>query len=272
MKLFTQFIDTNVVNQHLNEFSHLDVSFFHQTTPTKQEDLSKINIIAITVEPNEYFGMNDWVLQNQDLFDLILTWDDRLLHYCPQAKLQLFGNTTFIPEQYNKTYIKEFKIAHLCGNLLKSYNQSMRHEILSRENEIKIPVNFYKTIGTLNNTYKDDIDRRNGKETVFANSMFGVAIENFSHRGYFTEKIIDCFLLKTIPIYTGCSNIGDFFNTDGIIKFDNVDDFIYISNKLTSDDYYSRLDVIEDNYQRALQYANYNENVMSTVVNYLKTI
>jgi hypothetical protein len=46
--------------------------------------------------------------------------------------------------------------------------------------------------------------------------MFGVAIENVSHRGWFTEKILDCFLLKTIPIYWGCSNIEDYFNPKGI--------------------------------------------------------
>jgi len=209
------------------------------------------------------------VLNNNMLFNKIFTWDDKILNNCNHAEFQYFGNTTFIPEQYNKIYKKEFKIAHLCGNLLKSYNHGMRHEILSRKNEIKIPTKFYKSIGTVNNTYKDDEDRRNGKEEVFSDSMFGIAIENFSHRGYFSEKIVDCFLLKTIPIYNGCSNIGDFFNTKGIIKFDNVDDFIYISNNLTDRDYYSRIEAIEDNYQKALKYVSYEENIINSIIQYL---
>lgn len=45
---------------------------------------------------------------------------------------------------------------------------------------------------------------------VFGKNMFAVAIENTNHRGYFTEKILDLFLLRSIPIYWGCSNIGDF--------------------------------------------------------------
>ena len=89
--------------------------------------------------------------------------------------------------------------------------------------------------------------------------MFGAVIENTSHRGYFTEKIMDCFLLKTIPIYWGCSNITDFFNKKGIIKFDNVDDFIYISNQLTEDYYNQNIEAIEENYQIALKYMNEEE-------------
>jgi len=268
MKIFAQYIDGQSVANKLSKFSHLDVSIFHQVLPTSMDDLSKFNVIVL-VEPDEYFGLGTWVLNNNMLFNKIFTWDDKILNKCKQAEFQYFGNTTFILEQYNKIYKKEFKIAHLCGNLLKSYNQGMRHEILSRENEINVPTKFYKSIGTVNNTYKDDEDRRNGKEEVFSDSMFGIAIENFSHRGYFSEKIIDCFLLKTIPIYNGCSNIGDFFNTKGIIKFDNVDDFIYISNNLTDRDYYSRIEAIEDNYQKALKYVSYEKNVINSIIQYL---
>jgi hypothetical protein len=38
---------------------------------------------------------------------------------------------------------------------------------------------------------------------------------------------LDCFLFKSMPIYWGCSNIGDYFNKHGIIEFNNVDDLIY---------------------------------------------
>ena len=56
--------------------------------------------------------------------------------------------------------------------------------------------------------------------------MFGIAIENFSHRGYFSEKILDCFLMKTIPVYWGCSNIHDYFFEPGFFKFENIDDLL----------------------------------------------
>ena len=76
---------------------------------------------------------------------------------------------------------------------------------------------------------------------------------------------MDCFLLKTIPIYWGCSNIGDFFNKDGVIQFENVDDLIYISNSLTEDYYASKKDIIEENYIKALQYVDYEQNIINKI-------
>jgi len=136
----------------------------------------------------------------------------------------------------------------------------MRHEILSRQNEFKCPINFYPTIGDRHNLD----DARLGKETVFGNSQFGIAIENFSHRGYFSEKILDCFLLRTIPIYWGCSNIYDFFNTNGIVRVNNVDDMIYWSETLDGN-YELQLEAVEENYQKALQYIDYEQNICNKV-------
>jgi hypothetical protein len=147
-----------------------------------------------------------------------------------------------------------------------TYGQSIRHEILHRKNEIKMPTNFYDVYGEMNSV----LEAAQGKEFIFGDSMFAAIIENTSHRGYFTEKIMDCFALKTIPIYWGCSSIGDFFNTKGIIKFDNADDFIYICNKLTPEYYYDHLDVIEENYQKAINYVDYETKIVNKIEEILK--
>jgi hypothetical protein len=265
MKLYTQYINPENVSNKLKGYDHVDFSLFHQCLPDSPEQLSQINILAI-IEPSEYFDTTPWIIDNHQMFNAIMTWDDKILNICNNSIFSPFGNTSFTQEQYEKKYPKDFKISHLCGNLLKSYNHSMRHEILSRENEFKIETKFFKTIGkSKNNTYIDEIDRGNGKLDVFSDSMYGIAIENFSHRGYFSEKIIDLFLLRTIPIYCGCSNIGDFFNIKGIIEFKCVDDLIYTSNQLTEEYYYRHLDIIEENYQKALQYASYEQNFINKI-------
>ena len=93
-------------------------------------------------------------------------------------------------------------------------------------------------------------------------NMFAVAIENTNHRGYFTEKILDLFLLRSIPIYWGCSNIGDFFNLDGVIQVNNVDDIIHQSNKLNRAFYMDKKEAIEDNWNRALKFVDYEQNIV----------
>ena len=265
MKLKVEFLDKNIFEDKLSHLKDIDFSLFVETIPISQDELSSINMI-ILYEPNEYFGKHDWVIENKHLFNVILTWNDKVLNNCENAMYLPFGHTWFKPDQYLKTHNKEFKIAHLCGALLKSYGHQIRHDILNRKNEIITPTKFFHTYGDRNNIERARFD----KEEIFGDSQFGVAIENFSHRGWFSEKILDCFLLKTIPIYWGCSNIGDFFNEEGIIKFGEADEFIYISNQLTDNYYESKKQVIEENYQLALQYVNYEQNIIDKITEIFK--
>jgi hypothetical protein len=260
MKIKTSHFDKKLFEDKLQHLSHLDFSLFVETPPQSQDELSNINIISFQ-EPNEYFGLHDWTIQNKNLFDVILTQSDKVLNNCDNATFQPFGHTWLQPDQYNKEHDKNFQLSHLCGKLLKTYGHSLRHETLARQNEFNIPLKFYDVYGDRNNIE----DARLGKEFIFGDSQFGVVIENTSRRGYFTEKILDCFLLKTIPIYWGCSNIGDFFDIDGIITFNNVDDLIYISNNLTEDYYESKKEIINKNWELALKFVHYEQNIINKI-------
>ena len=88
---------------------------------------------------------------------------------------------------------------------------------------------------------------------------FSIAIENGVHDNYFTEKILDCFLTGTIPIYRGCNNIGEFFNTKGFLIFNTEDELVNIVNNLTEEDYSSREVYIKENYNKAKQYTYSND-------------
>ncbi len=264
MKIFTKHTDHKpIYEEKLKAYSHIDFSLFVDI-PCHTSQLSSINVMVLQ-EPNEYFGVGTWTIVNKDLFQLIITWDDKVLNNCPQAIYNPFGHTWLQPDQYTKPRTKKFEVAHLAGKLQMSYGHSLRHEILARENEIKIPKRFFHTYGERDNVNMARI----GKEEVFADSMFNIAIENFSHRGYFTEKLLDCFLFKSIPIYWGCSNIGDYFNIDGIKKFENVDDLIHIH---LDESYYYEFakEAIEDNYQRALQYLDFEQRAVDKIIEVFK--
>jgi hypothetical protein len=49
---------------------------------------------------------------------------------------------------------------------------------------------------------------------------YSIAIENTAAPYYFTEKINDCFLNYTVPVYYGCKNIGAFFPEKSFIQID----------------------------------------------------
>jgi hypothetical protein len=261
MKLKINHFDKKVFEDLFSDLKNIDFSLFVDSIPESNDELSSLNIISFQ-EPNEYFGIHDWVIKNKDLFSFILTWDDKVLNNCDNATFLPFGLSWFTPDQYTTDKKKVFKVAHLRGNLLKTYGHSLRYELLDRKNEITTPIKFFKTYGDRN----DIVNARKGKEEVFGNPMFGVAIENTQHNGYFTEKIIDCFLQKTIPIYWGCSNIGEFFNMDGIITFTSVDDAIIKINNLDEDYYNTRLEAINENYKLAIQYIDYPKNIKDKVL------
>lgn len=81
------------------------------------------------------------------------------------------------------------------------------------------------------------------KEEGLCDYMFSVVIENGFYNSYFTEKILDCFATGTIPVYKGCPDIGDFFNSDGIIELSDEFD---VSEEL----YYSKIDAISENLEK----------------------
>lgn len=50
--------------------------------------------------------------------------------------------------------------------------------------------------------------------------QYSLAIENYSGLYYWTEKIADCFLSYTMPIYYGCTNLTDYFPKESFIRID----------------------------------------------------
>ena len=95
-----------------------------------------------------------------------------------------------------------------------------------------------------------DIRTFDKKEDVLNDYYFSVTIENSAYKKYWSEKILDCFATGTIPIYHGDPDIGDNFNMDGVIIL--TDNFNV--NQLSPELYYSKIDAIKDNFNRALQY------------------
>jgi hypothetical protein len=265
MKLFVHHLNIEKTEKYLTQLglNHIDFSLFVDGIPSSYKDLSSINILVLQ-EPNEYFNLHNWAIQNHEIFSVILTWSDLVLNNCPNSTFLPVGNLWIYEELYLKKRNKKFEVSHLCGKKLLTYGQSLRHEVLTRKNEIKIPTNFFNEYGGMSSVK----EAAEGKEFIYGDSMFGVIIENTPHRGYFTEKILDSFALKTLPLYWGCSNISDFFNDKGIIKFNDVDDLIYIINNLTEQDYYDRLEYIEDNFLRAIN----SEECEMKIANKIKEI
>lgn len=87
------------------------------------------------------------------------------------------------------------------------------------------------------------------KEIGLEPYMFSVVIENDLTPDYFSEKLLDCFATKTIPIYLGCKNISKYFDINGIILFENFN-----IEDISSNLYNKLLSHVETNYNKVTQY------------------
>ncbi|HLW06429.1 MAG TPA: glycosyltransferase family 10, partial [Marinilabiliaceae bacterium] len=80
------------------------------------------------------------------------------------------------------------------------------------------------------------------KWDVLAPYKYHIALENSSSKYYWTEKISDCYLTNTFPIYYGCINITDYFPENSVetINIYEFDKAIAIIDKVIGDDCYEK--------------------------------
>ena len=221
--------------------------------------------ILMVMEPNQLFGIHDWAKQNSHLFNIILTWGQDLLDTCSNAYFFPFG-ISWLDKEYitNINNInKKFEVSFLCGGKQRIEGHHLRHRLHKRENEITIPKQWYYTLPDYNyNDGHHTIVQYEGQSPGSVKkrlweSMFSICVENSSNRGYHTEKIIDAFLSKTIPIYWGCPNLEELgYDSNGFIYCNDEDEIINNVNKLTPEFYFDRKEAINHNYELAKYYAD----------------
>ena len=147
-------------------------------------------------------------------------------------------------------------------NKNQTIGHRLRHEVWNK----------YNNIGNINEMYLNFMKtppRITFKNPLFENAKFSIAIENYSSENYLTEKVLDCFLSKTIPIYYGCPNIGEFFDIRGIKQFNTIDELNSILNDLDGSEYDKLADVVDHNYIEAQKYKNLYERVDNRIKEFI---
>ena len=235
--------------------------------------------IVILWEPTGYLIPD--VMMYPDFYSYVFTYHQFILDNNSKARLFL-GITMFV--DHNISHNKIFGVSSVIGDKQSSLfpGYAKRHELWFKRNKITMPIGFFvsgadkfsgHSIVTPYGTIDVINERRiqKSKDEVF-DHMFHIAIENAYANNFFTEKIVDCFATRTIPIYIGAENISEFFNSDGIISVKTVDEAIGVCNSLSEDYYHSRKDAIEDNYQRSLKYYDYNKMLTEKVMEVLPCV
>lgn len=248
-----------------------------------------VPVVARLFEHKAYFDnkLYDFVLQHYNKFDVIFTHDKDLLEKLPNAKFMPAADVIvlnrlpfvhFDPRLTPQSWEVPFKSAPDAKNYelpeFKIYDKSKLVSVMASDKawlpghvrrlelleSVKNKVDVFGTCQKVLFGRQTNFDK---KFLSLRDYAFSIAIENLSSQVddyYFTEKIVDCFITGTVPIYHGCPNIGKFFDLNGIITFDTEAELNDILDNLTMDKYYSMVDAIKHNYEVSMTLNLTNDN------------
>lgn len=184
--------------------------------------------------------------QKKDEFDFILTNHSK---YCDNEKvLYYFFGGAWIKEDQRIIYNKTKGISATISNKNWTEGHNLRHRIADK---------FSDTIDLYGTAYKFVPEKLDSLKDY----RFSVIIENSKEEGYVTEKLIDCMLTGTVPIYWGStfSHISSNFNSQGVIYCESETELMdaIISIRKDSERYYMNFDpYLQENLEKAKQFVS----------------
>jgi hypothetical protein len=210
-----------------------------------------------SIKPNSY----KYVLENGHKFDKIFTFDSEILDKYKNSYPLYIGGCHLSEDEISLNHKKESLISMMISSKNFTPGHNLRHNIFNVKKRFK-NIDF-KGDGVGTGWAK--------KGTTTVSYKFSVVVENIKKDFYFTEKIIDCFLSGCVPIYWGCPSIGTFFNSDGFLMFDNIDELENIINNedFLNNFYESKKDIIIENFEKALFFKIGDNQFYSKYLNFL---
>lgn len=178
-----------------------------------------------------------------DNYDFILTHDPLLLQKYPKHTKPYVIGGCWIKQPNIGLHEKTKNISMIYSGKTGMEGHKLRHTVAQ---QVKNQVDLYG--GGASNPVQY-------KEEALVDYRFSIVIENTYQENYITEKLIDSFVVGTIPIYWGCPNVSNFFDKNGIITFNTIEDLKAILPTLTPELYNSKLESIKKNFETAKKYA-----------------
>lgn len=205
---------------------------------TVNNSQSEINI-AWLIEPKSINPFTySKVIQDLHKYDYILTHNQDLININPEKILYYPFGGCWIDYKDRLIHNKTDNISIITSNKNYTIGHNLRHQIINQfSNEINL---------ICGRGYKP-IDH---KIEALKHYRFSIIIENDNNNYFFTEKLIDCLMTGTIPIYYG-SNLEHIFDYDGFIKIDSIEDFYKILPQINEDTYIKKLSHIKKNFEIA---------------------
>ena len=200
------------------------------------------NIWMFVQEPYQK-GLTDWVVERHNYFSKVFT------HLPIDRSTKYIRSQTCLPWHIRKTYDelvheisppkKDKVISAIIGSVAFIPGHNKRNEFLQKVKVSNLEMDLF------GRGIRPIEDKLEGLE----NYMFSFAIENNSNPDMWTEKLADCYLSWTMPVYYGCTNLDKYFPPKSFIQIDiNSPETAIkeLKTKLTHEFWESALDSIRE--------------------------
>lgn len=248
---------SNIHNQIVSHMTFL----FNNDNPKK----NKVKIVYYTGE-NDYPNFNECdyaigqidglsVGRNSNQFNRYFRFPHWMLHL--DTNELNFDNLNY-DEDLNKYFDRKF-----CSMVVSNTNYSDPTRLL-----LKNSISEYKTVEGFGKLFDNPIGPTlKDKINICSQYKFNIAAENSKVCGYVTEKILDAFYMKTVPIYWGDNKVFDDFNENSFINATNfiphdefnVNDKAWKKGLKELNEYIQYIDENKEEYLRMLVAPKFNQ-------------
>lgn len=183
-----------------------------------------------------------YVMEHQSEFDYILTYVRSMLEFGDPKKFLYYPHGgTRIPLHQWGIARKTKLVSMIASNKTDAGGHKLRHEIRERFGS------RMDVLGSIAGTWVD-------KYPGHAPYHYSVVVEGERNDWGFSDHLLDCLCVGTVPIYWGCPAIGNFFNEWGILQFSSLTELDLILEAISTADWLTRQDAILENIEMAKQY------------------
>ncbi|WP_138932958.1 hypothetical protein [Roseovarius arcticus] len=179
-------------------------------------------------------------------FYKVLAHNDELLSAIPNGAFLPFGST-WVTDWRTLDTQKTRMISLIASNKRSQVGHRLRHRIVEWAAGAGVDMDVMGRGYTPFTTKSDGL----------APYRYSVVIENVREPNYFSEKLLDAVLCRTVPIYWGCPNIDDFLDTSGMIVCQSEKDIRAAILTTSAEDYETRVPALDAIQEKAAEYGDF---------------
>lgn len=217
---------------------------------------TRARISIMVLEPAAIHGAQLRMLRwSYRRFYRVLGHNTDMLAKIPNGVFFPFGST-WVPQWRDLDVRKSKMISLIASNKRSQVGHVVRHRMVELADAEGLDIDV------MGRGYKPFAVKADG----LAPYRYSVVIENVREKNYFSEKLIDAILCRTVPIYWGCPNIGDFFDTSGMVICESEEDLHAAVVAASEADYATRAPALKAMQPIAADYGDFQRRAAEAVL------